>query len=40
MEAHGSFHTAHCLDCGKEHSHEWVKGEIISKNSRLSVLPP
>ncbi|KAK2561078.1 NAD-dependent protein deacetylase Sirt2 [Acropora cervicornis] len=25
IEAHGSFHTARCLDCGKEYPHEWVK---------------
>lgn len=30
VEAHGSFHTAHCLDCVKEYSHEWVKDEIFA----------
>ena len=27
MEAHGAFHTAHCIDCGLEHQHEYVRGE-------------
>ena len=26
VEAHGSFHIAHCLDCKKEYPREWVKG--------------
>lgn len=26
VEAHGSFHTAHCVDCRKEYTHKWVKG--------------
>ncbi|XP_044163473.1 NAD-dependent protein deacetylase sirtuin-2-like [Acropora millepora] len=30
IEAHGSFHTARCLDCGKEYPHEWVKNEIFA----------
>ncbi|KAJ2514556.1 hypothetical protein H4217_005691 [Coemansia sp. RSA 1939] len=30
VEAHGSFHTAHCIEeaCSKEHSREWVKRKI------------
>ncbi|KAI8323988.1 Sirt2 histone deacetylase [Martensiomyces pterosporus] len=30
VEAHGSFHTAHCIGrkCRKEHSSDWVKGQI------------
>ncbi|KAJ7357403.1 hypothetical protein OS493_024914 [Desmophyllum pertusum] len=30
VEAHGSFHMAHCLDCRKEYTHEWVKDEIFA----------
>ena len=26
VEAHGSFHSAHCLGCRKEYPHEWIKG--------------
>ncbi len=30
IEAHGTFHSAHCTDnsCKKEYSQEWVKGEL------------
>lgn len=31
IEAHGTFHTSHCLDCQKEFSQDWVKG-ILTKN--------
>ena len=26
IEAHGTFHTAHCLECGDEFSQDMVKG--------------
>ena len=26
VEAHGAFHTAHCVECHREYSHQWVKG--------------
>ena len=29
MEAHGTFHTSHCLECNKEYTQEWMKGETI-----------
>lgn len=29
VEAHGTFHTGHCLKCQKEYPQEWMKGEII-----------
>ncbi|KAJ1768933.1 NAD-dependent protein deacetylase sirtuin-2 [Coemansia sp. RSA 1843] len=31
VEAHGSFHTAHCIEgsCNKEHSQDWVKKKIM-----------
>lgn len=30
VEAHGTFHTGHCLECRKEYSQEWMKGNILS----------
>ena len=27
VEAHGTFHTSHCLKCKQEYSQEWMKGE-------------
>lgn len=30
VEAHGSFHTAHCVDCRKEYTHKWVKDEVFA----------
>uniref|UniRef100_H2ZEV4 NAD-dependent protein deacetylase n=1 Tax=Ciona savignyi TaxID=51511 RepID=H2ZEV4_CIOSA len=29
VEAHGTFHTSHCVDCAKEFSQEWVKDKIF-----------
>lgn len=26
VEAHGTFHTGHCLECRKEYQLEWMKG--------------
>ncbi len=26
VEAHGTFHTAHCIECRKEYTQEYVKG--------------
>lgn len=26
VEAHGTFHTGHCMHCKKEYSQEWMKG--------------
>lgn len=31
VEAHGAFHTGHCIKCRKEYSQEWIK-EIIFKD--------
>lgn len=31
VEAHGTFHTAHCLSCGKKYTKEWVR-DIIFKD--------
>ncbi|KAL1461947.1 hypothetical protein WDU94_013809 [Cyamophila willieti] len=30
VEAHGSFHTSHCLECKQEYSQEWMKERIFS----------
>lgn len=32
VEAHGTFHTNHCIDCQKEYSQEWVKEQIFSNS--------
>ncbi|EUB60041.1 NAD-dependent deacetylase sirtuin-2 [Echinococcus granulosus] len=31
VEAHGSFHTGHCLECHKEYPFEFFKGKILAK---------
>lgn len=33
VEAHGTFHTAHCITCHKEYSLEFVKGTCIIPNT-------
>lgn len=30
IEAHGSFHTAHCVGCQKEYPHEWIRDEVFA----------
>ncbi|KAK6183463.1 hypothetical protein SNE40_010940 [Patella caerulea] len=30
VEAHGTFHTSHCLTCKKEYTMEWMKEKIFS----------
>ncbi|KAK3790260.1 hypothetical protein RRG08_034823 [Elysia crispata] len=30
IEAHGTFHTAHCLNCHLEFSQDWIKDEIFA----------
>jgi NAD-dependent deacetylase sirtuin 2 len=29
VEAHGTFHTSHCLECKHEYAFEWMKGRSI-----------
>jgi len=29
VEAHGAFHTGHCIKCRKEYSQEWIKEQIF-----------
>ncbi|KAJ1977859.1 NAD-dependent protein deacetylase sirtuin-2 [Dimargaris verticillata] len=37
VEAHGSFHTAHCIrrECRQEYSQQWVKDRILTGNMPL-----
>jgi hypothetical protein len=28
VEAHGTFHAAHCIGCRKEYTQEWIKGAL------------
>ncbi|XP_060572292.1 NAD-dependent protein deacetylase sirtuin-2-like isoform X1 [Ruditapes philippinarum] len=37
VEAHGSFNTGHCLECGDEYSLEWMKEQIFSKSTETVV---
>ena len=37
VEAHGAFHNAHCIDCGAEYSHEFVRGKEIGGGWGLYV---
>ncbi|XP_019851847.1 PREDICTED: NAD-dependent protein deacetylase sirtuin-2-like [Amphimedon queenslandica] len=30
VEAHGAFHLAHCITCGKEYPHEYVKEQVFA----------
>lgn len=32
VEAHGTFHTNHCIDCCHEYCKEWVKKQIFAGN--------
>ncbi|XP_031571475.1 NAD-dependent protein deacetylase sirtuin-2-like [Actinia tenebrosa] len=29
VEAHGTFHSAHCIECRKEYTQEWVKDKVF-----------
>ena len=31
IEAHGSVHLSHCMECKKEYSQDWMKGKILNK---------
>ena len=33
VEAHGTFHTSHCLKCKNEYSLQWMKGNCVLYNS-------
>ena len=26
VEAHGTFHSSHCIDCSEEYTFDWMKG--------------
>jgi len=30
VEAHGTFHSAHCIKCNKEYSQDWIREKIFS----------
>ena len=30
VEAHGAFYTAHCLQCRKMYTQDWIKSEYIN----------
>lgn len=44
VEAHGTFHTSHCVTCGASYTQEWIKGwyfvELYTseKNGKLFSL--
>ncbi|CAG9813213.1 unnamed protein product [Phaedon cochleariae] len=35
VEAHGTFHTGHCLECGKEYSQDWMKVKIFANTTPI-----
>ena len=39
VEAHGAFHTGHCVTCRKEYSQEWIK-EIVFRNEIPTCVKP
>lgn len=40
IEAHGTFHTAHCIKCRKEYSQEFVKGKLTSSCAVTTWVAP
>ena len=39
VEAHGTFHTAHCMECKKLYPQEWVKRKVSwAQSTRLSLI--
>ena len=40
-EAHGTFHTSHCLSCQKEYSQDWIKGShLFIDSTSLDTVHP
>jgi NAD-dependent deacetylase sirtuin 2 len=39
VEAHGAFHTAHCITCNKDYSHDFVKEKIFADDIPLCTEP-
>lgn len=37
VEAHGTFHTGHCLECRIEYTQEWMKGNGNSEVSNIQL---
>jgi len=39
VEAHGAFHTGHCVTCRKEYSQEWIKDIVFKDDIPTCQLP-
>ena len=39
VEAHGAFHTGHCIRCRKEYSQDWIKDLIFKDEIPTCLLP-
>ena len=37
VEAHGTFHTSHCITCQKEYSQNWIKGKYFAMNDQREL---
>jgi len=37
VEAHGAFHTGHCIDCRKEYSQAWIKERILVDKDEAEI---
>ncbi|CAG2111497.1 unnamed protein product [Medioppia subpectinata] len=37
VEAHGTFHTSHCIDCKQQYSLQWMKDTVSPKTPRLLI---
>ncbi len=33
VEAHGTFHTSHCVNCGESYTQDWIKGQNYFTNN-------
>lgn len=38
MEAHGSNRVGHCMECSKEYTHLWIRGQSIPLILNTAVL--
>lgn len=39
IEAHGTFHTSHCLNCSAVYSQDWMQEQIFKKNGEGDNIP-
>jgi len=37
VEAHGAFHTGHCINCTKEYSEEWIRERILTEGDKVEI---